>query len=380
MTIVKPLGGSTGAKLAKDAAGNQYVIKGGNSAGHIRNESAADELYRAAGVNVPKQQVHDTPDGPQKVAEFIKGKTLQELKVSNPKQYEAAVKRLRKDFVVDALLGNRDVVGMNLDNIVVGKGGKVFRVDNGGSLTFRAQGGTKDFGPDAGKELSGLRDPSINSAAASVFGGITNKEISSQITAVMKRKDAILSAAKTPELRATLEKRFDSLAKWQAANKQSSKPKTGKFYAAPNTQKGSIDGNDSPTFSNKAEPGYSDISIAAIPKGAPKTAKEWIAAKATQTHAGLSWEQRRKIGEELKKSMTSGEQDAASDWSHSGWGAVQKFESKAGPNSPITEKYANFMSMKSKLPDYVGGVIFRKMRLSQEKVEKILSSNPSSTV
>lgn len=374
LTVVKTLGGSTGAKLAKGEDGKEYVIKGGNSGDHIRSESAADELYRAAGVNVPKQQVHDTPDGPQKVAEFIKGKTLQELKVSNPKQYEAAVKKLRKHFVVDALLGNRDVVGMNLDNIVVGKGGKVFRVDNGGSLTFRAQGGNKDFGPDVGKELGGLRDPSINSSAASVFGGITNKEISSQITAVMKRKESILAAAKNPELRSALEKRFDSLEKWQAAHKQSAKPKTGKFYSAPSVQKGSIDGNKDTTLSNKAEPGYSDISISSIPPGAPRTAKEWIDAKATQTHAGLPWDERRKIGEEIKKSMTPAEQDAASDWSGSSWSDIQKFESKAGPNSSVTGKYANFMSMKDKLPDYVGGVIFRKMRLSAAKVDKILNS------
>lgn len=222
LTVVKTLGGSTGAKLAKDTAGNEYVVKGGKSAAHVRSESQADDLYRAAGVNVPKQQVHDTPDGPQKVAEFIKGKTLGELKVSNPKQYEAAVKKLRKDFVADALFGNRDVVGMDLDNIIVGKGGKVYRIDNGGSLTFRAQGATKDFGPDI-KELDGLRNPSINPAASSVFGGITNKEVSAQITALMKRKEAILAAARSPELRAALEKRFDSLEKWQKQHRAQQK-------------------------------------------------------------------------------------------------------------------------------------------------------------
>ena len=219
LKVVSQLGGSTGASLAVDSVGNKFVIKSGSTAAHIKSESQADELYRAAGVNVPKQQVHDTPDGPKKVAEYIDGKTLGELKDSNPKQYDAAVKRLRKDFVADVLLGNRDVVGMNLDNIVVGKGGKVFRVDNGGSLTFRAQGKEKDFGPDVSKEIDGLRNPAVNASAAGVFGGITNKEISAQITSLTKKKETILAAAKTPELRAALEKRFDSLLKWQKQNK-----------------------------------------------------------------------------------------------------------------------------------------------------------------
>lgn len=44
---------------------------------------------------------------------------------------------------VDAMLGNWDVIGMAADNILVDKDGKPWRIDNGGSLSFRAQGGKK---------------------------------------------------------------------------------------------------------------------------------------------------------------------------------------------------------------------------------------------
>jgi hypothetical protein len=220
LEIKKDLGGSTGAQLAVDpATGKQYVLKGGKSAAHIENESQADDLYRAAGVNVPQQQIHPSPEGPKKVAEFIKGKTLQELKDTNTKQYEAAVEKVKKHFVADALLANYDVVGGRLDNIVVGKGGKVFRVDNGGSLTFRAQGKTKDFGPDV-TELNSLRSPSTNPAAASVFGTLTDKQISGQIGAILKKKDAILAAAQAPGLKSALEARMKFLEKWQNNYKQ----------------------------------------------------------------------------------------------------------------------------------------------------------------
>jgi len=50
---------------------------------------------------------------------------------------------LQKDFAADALLSNWDVIGVTADNIV-GNDGKVYRVDNGGALEFRAQG-LKDF-------------------------------------------------------------------------------------------------------------------------------------------------------------------------------------------------------------------------------------------
>lgn len=51
--------------------------------------------------------------------------------------------RLAEGADVDAMLGNWDVIGMAADNILVDKDGKPWRIDNGGSLSFRAQGGKK---------------------------------------------------------------------------------------------------------------------------------------------------------------------------------------------------------------------------------------------
>lgn len=341
LTVVKTLGGSTGAKLAKGEDGKEYVIKGGNSGDHIRSESAADELYRAAGVNVPKQQVHDTPDGPQKVAEFIKGKTLQELKVSNPKQYEAAVKKLRKHFVVDALLGNRDVVGMNLDNIVVGKGGKVFRVDNGGSLTFRAQGKQKDFGPDV-DEINTLRDPTVNPSAASVFGRLTDKEVNTQINALMKKKQAVLAAAPSQQIREALEKRFDSLAKWQSDFKKAAKA------------------------SNKPKPSSVDVSdelTANVPAGAPK-----------QTGKGWSWKARQQLASKIEPSLTADEKQSISSWGSSS-GPFKTQDKQHGADAPTkgSQYYKNFVSALAKLPQFIGGTVYRGMKnVSQSQVDRWL--------
>lgn len=372
LTTVKTLGGSTGAVLA-EANGQKFVVKAGKTPGHIANESQADELYAAAGVAVPRQQLHVDANGVQKkVAEFINGKTLGDLKVQDKAKYDAAVKKLQKDFVADALLGNYDVVGMNLDNIVV-KGGKVYRVDNGGSLTFRAQGKNKPFTDDV-TEISTLRDSSVNSASAGIFGSLSDKEISAQITKLLKRKELILAAARTEELRLTLGKRMESLQKWQDDYKKSTTGTGGKFYKAPSLQKGPIDGNNDPIFSNKAEPGYADVVVQSIPKGSPTNAADWIAAKATTTHAGIPWKERIKIGKEVEKSLTGAEKDAAQSWGGSNWSFYQNFEAAATATTTLSPKYAAFMSMKDKLPEYVGGVLYRKMELSLAKVEKILKA------
>ncbi len=360
LTKIKALGGSTGATLAKDAAGNEYVIKGGKSAAHIKSESDADELYRAAGVNVPKQQVHDTPDGPQKVAEFIKGKTLDELKTSNPKQYEAAVKRLRKDFVVDALLGNRDVVGMKLDNIVVGKGGKVFRVDNGGSLTFRAQGATKDFGPDVSKELNGLRDSSINPSAASVFGGITNKEVSSQITVLMKKKEAILAAAKTPELRDALAKRLDSLTEWQKSYKKSlkSKPVASKSYQAANGA------------------GLKKAMDAA--EGAAPAVQNAVASGKTSSTMSES-ERDAAVAAVWNHSLTKAERQAATDYGKNGYVHILSVEKQGAAAIAKDQKSKNFAKAVEKLPKYEGQVTRRLDGIKSPQIKGWLKSGRWST-
>lgn len=51
--------------------------------------------------------------------------------------------KLRAGYAVDVLLGNWDVVGASADNILVDANGEPWRIDNGGSLKFRAQGAQK---------------------------------------------------------------------------------------------------------------------------------------------------------------------------------------------------------------------------------------------
>ena len=84
---------------------------------------------------------------------------------------------VQKGFVADAFLANWDVVGLVYDNIVQGKDG-FYRIDNGGSLIFRAQGGDKAYSPDSIPELQSMRVS--GRPTGEVFAGITEDEIGKQ--------------------------------------------------------------------------------------------------------------------------------------------------------------------------------------------------------
>jgi hypothetical protein len=211
LEVVKKLGGSTGAELVRDADGRLFVRKVGKNPGHLREEAIADDAYRALGVAVPRSKLYETAGGPVKLSEFHEGVTLGELMQTDPAAAQAAMARVRKHFVADALLANWDFAGANLDNLLVTPSGDVLRIDNGGSLRYRAQGGAKgsQWGGHVG-ELTSLLDPQMNSKSSKVFAGIGEKEILAQARAILRKRSALLKAVPA-ELHATLKERLDYL-------------------------------------------------------------------------------------------------------------------------------------------------------------------------
>jgi hypothetical protein len=228
---VRSLGGSTGAHLVEDGAGNQFVKKSGANAGQIKDEVTADNIYRAIGVAVPESRIHNTADGPVKLAKFVKGKQLSEFEDNSlgemfgeKNERGAADAELRKHFAADALLGNWDVIGKGGDNVIVGADGKVYRVDNGGALRYRAMGGEKGKAWNGAPiELFSMRDQSVNGQSADVFAALTYREVLVQSKDLVKQRAKILKAAGDPALQKVLSdrlnamsflaKNFDSMAK-----------------------------------------------------------------------------------------------------------------------------------------------------------------------
>ncbi len=215
------IGGTTGARLMVDSKGKRWVLKDGRGAvGTITEEVHADNAYRAMGVNVPNSILMTEGGVTVKISEFMEGGvTLNDYALSASKGDIAAMyAKIRKGFAADALLGNWDVIGMDADNILIVKG-VPYRIDNGGSLRYRAQGSLKGAAwNEHPVELWTMRGERFSSGAAAqakkVFGEIGDKaeltiyDLARQIDAIDRK--ALLESL-PEELRDTVGKRLTSL-------------------------------------------------------------------------------------------------------------------------------------------------------------------------
>lgn len=157
--------------------GQRWYIKHAKSVDHAANELTANQLYEMAGV--PVAETRRSMNNPEVLGSQLVqlAETQDKVDLVNKMDDEEALHRLREDFVVDAWLANWDVVGLGLENVQV-IDGVPYRIDAGGALLYRAQGGPKGemFGPAVG-ELKTLLDPKINGQSSQAFKGITEDEL-----------------------------------------------------------------------------------------------------------------------------------------------------------------------------------------------------------
>jgi SPP1 gp7 family putative phage head morphogenesis protein len=195
LEVVGELGGSTGAVLVRDGRGQLWVRKYGVSEAQVLHEHLAHALYRAVGVAAPESRVYvDGRGRAYLLSEYVgDGRQLRELA---GEALERAHEALRRGFVMDALLENYDVVGLERDNILVRGDGTVVRVDNGGSFSTRAGGGRKSYRAELqalwslrGRRL--LDGRAYRSAATEVFGGVDLEALLGQMGEVLGRRDAL---------------------------------------------------------------------------------------------------------------------------------------------------------------------------------------------
>lgn len=172
LTQIGPQRGSNPGGLYRDTeTGVEWYIKQPASADVARNEVLAAKLYELAGIDVPELHLV-TINGVESIASRIVDGLAKGAAADLARAAGTA-----DGFVVDAWLANWDVVGLGFDNLLL-KGSRAFRVDTGGALRYRAQGGLKGsaFGDDV-PELESLRDPSINRQAQAVFGRLTDDQL-----------------------------------------------------------------------------------------------------------------------------------------------------------------------------------------------------------
>ena len=158
-------GSNPGGKF-KDKGGQEWYCKFPADAEMVRSEFLAAKFYQMMGVAVPTLKLVEK-DGKLGIA----SKWVDGLKKGSADQL-AGANGTHEAFAIDAWLGNWDVVGMTNDNLKLNKDGSAVRVDVGGSLNYRAQGGKKgaDFGDNV-VELKTMKDHSKNDKSAPVFAG-----------------------------------------------------------------------------------------------------------------------------------------------------------------------------------------------------------------
>ena len=210
--FIKDLPGNTKPKLYETPDGKQYVIKTGKSKDHIKNEAAADAIYRALGVPVPNSGLTTMNGKLVKYGEFIHGaQTLDEWQVGkSPSEVNAMRKQLSKHFVADAVIANWDVIGLTDDNILI-KNGVAYRVDNGGALKYHATGGPKGAKlADHVGELQTMKN-GFNPQTTPIFKNVTDEQIKTQALHVIANKSKILDQITDSDVKEKMAKRIESL-------------------------------------------------------------------------------------------------------------------------------------------------------------------------
>lgn len=130
-------GGSNGSQIVTGPGGKKWLLKTykGNT-DRVATELAANAIYRAMGVKVPDAGVK-LIDGKAALAyPLVDGETRTGIKDSTA---------LGDHYMVDALLANWDFIGLTEDNVLWDKEGNPTRIDHGGTMSYRAQGGPKSF-------------------------------------------------------------------------------------------------------------------------------------------------------------------------------------------------------------------------------------------
>lgn len=151
--------------------GQHFYLKFYDDPDQARVEFVANQIYCHLGVKAARSELMEV-DGRLAIAS-----------AEVPGAHDAGLDQqqsssdLRAGFVADAYLANWDVIGLCYDNVVANDDG-CWRIDNGGSIIFRAQGGLKNFPAHDVPELETMQNPEFT--AGQVFAGITEAEMAAQ--------------------------------------------------------------------------------------------------------------------------------------------------------------------------------------------------------
>ena len=217
--------GSNAGGLKKDNKGNLFYIKHENPERN-KSEVFATNIYKEAGINVPDVELINYNGTLATKSKWLDNPITHTAFSDSPPEQLLNSPDVKDGFFIDALLANHDVAGENYDNFVESNG-KIYRVDNGGSLMYRAKSNEPKqnyqywHGEDI-EELSSMMDTQYNSGK--IFSTMTDDDIKKASNNLFKLSDSKLDAiAEDSGYQFTdatiLKQRRDSIINWLVKNK-----------------------------------------------------------------------------------------------------------------------------------------------------------------
>lgn len=130
--------GSNPGGIFETPSGERWYVKEYRNPEQGAAEHVSNAVYRAVGVESPVSVLGEGADHGKYASKIIEGDILSHAGLSKEN-----ANRVLDGFAADVLTMNWDAVGMGHDNVLVSKGGTPVRIDQGGTLTYRAQGAAK---------------------------------------------------------------------------------------------------------------------------------------------------------------------------------------------------------------------------------------------
>jgi len=198
--------GSNAGGVHTDDDGNEYYVKTAKSQSHGEMEALGSAFYKELGITAGETGLGEQYGELAIITPMIPGSTTGMYDLRDDKEFVA---KIQEGFAIDAWLSNYDVIGMEYDNIIVDTNGNPVRIDQGGSLIWRARGSHKEwFGPEVA-ELTSMRDPRINATAGRVYKSMSPAQLTDSARKLLdikpSRIDEIIDGAiSDPEQSASL--------------------------------------------------------------------------------------------------------------------------------------------------------------------------------
>ncbi len=175
-SLWKKIGGQKGSNaggMYEATDGRRYYVKLYKDPNQARTEVAVNAIHRKLGIETPQSRIVEI-DGQTAIASEWRD-DFQRMSKDDllSEKYSEDIARI---FATSVMVKNWDVIGLDFDNVVLTKSGRLAVVDTGGSLDFRAQGAKKPYTRDIG-EVNTLRDPTLNPQSAAVFNHHFDRDV-----------------------------------------------------------------------------------------------------------------------------------------------------------------------------------------------------------